>query len=73
LRTETVALGEPAGAGTGTIERRAIIEARVKAQVVKNPKVVWRRLRALCMFTLDCWPGPQLYGFGRNEERRYRE
>jgi hypothetical protein len=43
------ARGEPVGAGTGMIERRAIMQARVKAQLVKYPKVVWRRLRALCI------------------------
>jgi len=49
LRTDIEALGESVGAGMGTKERRAMIEASVKAQVVKNPKVVWTRLRALCM------------------------
>ena len=48
-RTEIEALGDAAGAGKGMMLRRARMEARVKAHEVKNPKVVWSRLRELCI------------------------
>ena len=48
-RTDNDALGEPVGLGKGVIVRMAIMQASVKAQLVKNPKVVWRRFRALCI------------------------
>lgn len=40
------------GVGRGMREMKAIMPARVKAQVVKKPKVVWRRLREECMVTV---------------------
>lgn len=40
------------GDGRGMREMKAIMPARVKAQVVKKPKVVWRRLREECMVTV---------------------
>ena len=46
------AVGGVEGAGTGRMERSAMMEASVKAQEVKKPKVVWRRVRALCILIL---------------------
>ena len=53
------------------------MEASVKAQEVKKPKVVWRRVRALCILTfggLGCMRAVVVVGGrvrgGRGEEER---
>jgi hypothetical protein len=43
------ALGEDVWGGIGTTDRRAMMAARVKAHVVKNPKVVCNRFNVLCI------------------------
>ena len=53
-------MGEEVGDGKGMRERMAIMEARVKAQVVMNPKAFCARVRALCIVAcflgLGHWP-----------------
>lgn len=53
------------GVGRGRREMNAIMPARVKAQVVKKPKVVWRRLREECIVVACyCKCGWERYWFG---------
>ena len=44
-----LAPGREESGGYGIREISAIRRARVKAQVVKKPKVFWTRLRVLCI------------------------
>jgi len=41
--------GDDLGAGKGIIARKAMIPASVKAQEVKKPKAVCRRVMVLCI------------------------